>query len=391
MTNKSLSGFSPDPLLSQLPNVQLYVVGGAVRDELMGRPSHDRDWVLVGARAEQLEQLGFTPVGADFPVFIHPVTKDEVALARTERKQGRGYKGFVFHASPEVSLEEDLLRRDFTINAMAMSQDGALIDPYHGRRDLAEKTLRHVSQAFAEDPLRVLRLARFLARFADFKTHESTLTLCRELVRQGEMAHLVPERVGAELSRGLGEAEPKRMFDLLAMVGALPVLREGKLFEQILEKGPWESLAQFSEVEQRWALLLGFTLTVAQIQSLSEVIRLPAATRDLAIIVGRIRLAMSKIDLTEEALLALLFDIDVYRKPVRLRDAIHIFTRIGGVNNWLNALSMAAGAVSQGEYKSALRVHMQLSDAQLAEFGAQSVVEQFKRQWVTQILDTMQH
>lgn len=198
-----------------------YVVGGAVRDELLGRPVTDRDHVVVGATPQQMLELGFRPVGKDFPVFLHPDTHEEYALARTERKTAPGYHGFVFHTSPDVTLEDDLVRRDLTINAMARADDGSIVDPYNGQADLRERIFRHVSNAFAEDPVRILRLARFAARFPDFRVHDSTLALMRSMVEAGEVDALVPERVWQELSRGLMEERPSRMFDVLRDCGAL--------------------------------------------------------------------------------------------------------------------------------------------------------------------------
>jgi tRNA nucleotidyltransferase (CCA-adding enzyme) len=198
-----------------------YIVGGAVRDRLLGLPVQDRDWVVVGATPDQLRTLGYLPVGADFPVFLHPETNEEYALARTERKTAPGYRGFVFQASPEVTLEEDLQRRDLTINAIAEEADGSLIDPWGGERDLAQKLLRHVSPAFAEDPVRILRVARFAARFTDFRVAPETNALMRAMVDAGEADALVPERVWREVSRGLMEAKPSRMFEVLRECGAL--------------------------------------------------------------------------------------------------------------------------------------------------------------------------
>ncbi|WP_441293469.1 multifunctional CCA addition/repair protein [Massilia yuzhufengensis] len=198
-----------------------YVVGGAVRDALLGRPVTDRDHVVVGATPEHMLAQGFRPVGKDFPVFLHPDTHEEYALARTERKTAPGYHGFVFHTSPEVTLEDDLVRRDLTINAMARAEDGSIVDPYHGQADLAARIFRHVSAAFAEDPVRILRLARFAARFPDFRVHESTLALMQGMVEAGEVDALVPERVWQELARGLMEERPSRMFAVLRDCGAL--------------------------------------------------------------------------------------------------------------------------------------------------------------------------
>lgn len=201
--------------------MKIYCVGGSVRDALLGRPSSDRDWVVVGASPEQLLALGYQPVGKDFPVFLHPQTHEEYALARTERKTAPGYHGFAFHAAPDVTLEQDLARRDLTINAMARDEAGQLHDPYGGERDLRAGVLRHVSPAFAEDPVRILRLARFAARFQDFRVAPETLDLMRQMVAAGEVDALVAERVWQEISRGLMEARPSRMFELLREVGAL--------------------------------------------------------------------------------------------------------------------------------------------------------------------------
>jgi tRNA nucleotidyltransferase (CCA-adding enzyme) len=201
--------------------VELYVVGGAVRDALLGLPASDRDWVAVGATPDEMLALGYRPVGKDFPVFIHPSSGEEVALARTERKSGRGYQGFVIHAAPDVTLEDDLKRRDLTINAIAQAADGRLIDPHGGQRDLHARVLRHVSPAFVEDPVRLLRVARLSARFADFTLAPETLALLQEMVRNGEVDALVPERVWQELSRGLMCDKPSRLFDVLRACGAL--------------------------------------------------------------------------------------------------------------------------------------------------------------------------
>jgi tRNA nucleotidyltransferase (CCA-adding enzyme) len=201
--------------------MKTYVVGGAVRDELLGLPVQDHDHVVVGATPEEMIARGYTPVGKDFPVFLHPKTHEEYALARTERKTAPGYKGFVFHAEPEVTLEDDLVRRDLTINAMAKAEDGTIADPFGGRKDIQNKIFRHVSDAFAEDPVRILRVARFAARFTDFTVAPETNALMRQMVNNGEVDALVPERVWQELSRGLMEAKPSRMFEVLRECGAL--------------------------------------------------------------------------------------------------------------------------------------------------------------------------
>jgi tRNA nucleotidyltransferase (CCA-adding enzyme) len=201
--------------------MRAHVVGGAVRDRLLGLPVRDRDWVVVGATPDEMTRAGYLPVGADFPVFLHPETREEHALARTERKTAPGYRGFVVHAAPDVTLEQDLARRDLTINAMAEGDGGALVDPFGGARDLEARVLRHVSDAFREDPVRILRLARFAARFADFAVASETMELMREMVASGEVDALVPERVWREVSRGLLESKPSRMLDVLRDCGAL--------------------------------------------------------------------------------------------------------------------------------------------------------------------------
>ena len=206
--------------------MQVYLVGGAVRDQLLGRAVKERDWVVVGASAEELRAAGYRPVGRDFPVFLHPGTHEEYALARRERKTGPGYRGFVTEFSPDITLEEDLLRRDLTINAIAQDADGRLVDPFGGQADLEARVLRHVSAAFSEDPVRILRLARFAARFAPlgFTVHESTLALARQMVKAGEVDALVPERVWQETERALGEPRPDVFFEVLRDCGALAVI-----------------------------------------------------------------------------------------------------------------------------------------------------------------------
>ncbi|MEY8877889.1 MAG: multifunctional CCA addition/repair protein, partial [Leptothrix sp. (in: b-proteobacteria)] len=203
------------------PGAQAYLVGGAVRDALLGRPVGDRDWVVVGTTPEAMAAAGYQPVGRDFPVFLHPRTHEEWALARTERKTSAGYHGFVFHTGPEVTLEADLARRDLTVNAIAQAADGTLIDPCGGRADLAARVLRHIGPAFAEDPVRILRLARFAARFHDFTVAPDTTALCRQMVDAGEADALVAERVWQELATGLMQARPSRMLQVLRDCGAL--------------------------------------------------------------------------------------------------------------------------------------------------------------------------
>ena len=200
---------------------QIFTVGGAVRDELLGLPVQDRDFVVVGATPADMLAQGFRAVGKDFPVFLHPKTHEEYALARTERKTGPGYTGFAFHAAPDVSLTDDLARRDLTINAIARDAAGALTDPFGGVADIAARVLRHVGPAFVEDPVRILRVARFAARFTEFTVAPETLELMRRMVDAGEVDHLVAERVWQEMARGLMEERPSRMFEVLRECGAL--------------------------------------------------------------------------------------------------------------------------------------------------------------------------
>lgn len=256
--------------------MNIYLVGGAVRDELLGLPVKERDYVVVGATPEEMVAKGFKPVGKDFPVFLHPSTHEEYALARTERKSGRGYKGFKVYAAPEVTLEEDLRRRDLTINAMAKAEDGTLIDPFGGRSDLEARVLRHVSEAFAEDPVRILRLARFAARLG-FDVAPDTMTLMRRMVECGEADYLVPERVWQEFARGLAEPHPELMFDVLERSGVL-----GKLFPELKSR----PRRYGGSLAVRYAHLT-WPLDEAEIEALSERLRAPNEVRELALAAAR--------------------------------------------------------------------------------------------------------
>ena len=296
-----------------------YVVGGAVRDELLGRKVQDRDHVVVGATPEQMVAQGFRPVGKDFPVFLHPETHEEYALARTERKTAPGYHGFVFHTSPDVTLEDDLVRRDLTINAMARAEDGSIVDPYDGQSDLKDRIFRHVSEAFAEDPVRILRVARFAARFPDFRVHETTLALMRRMVEAGEVDALVPERVWQELSRGLMEERPSRMFDVLRDCGALArILPEldalwGMPAVLVIDHAASRQLP----LEVRFATLL-HDLGTELVTQVSKRLKVPNECRDLALMttrehghVGRAR------ELGAEGIVSLFERCDAFRKPER--------------------------------------------------------------------------
>ncbi|MBL8446591.1 MAG: multifunctional CCA addition/repair protein [Zoogloeaceae bacterium] len=317
--------------------MEIYVVGGAVRDELLGLPVQDQDYVVVGATPDDMLARGYRPVGRDFPVFLHPVTQAEYALARTERKTGPGYAGFAFHADPTVTLEQDLLRRDLTINAMARGRDGRLIDPYGGQRDLERRTLRHVSLAFAEDPVRILRVARFAARFQDFSVAPETLQLMSLMVESGEADHLVPERVWQEFARGLGEAVPSRMLRVLRACGALARLlpeverrfAEGDAGEHLLRVIDL-SAGTAQPLEVRWACLLadwslapgaadsvGKDLAQAGLAA-SDRLRAPVACRELAALVAREHPRVQAADrLPVEVLVDLLERGDALRRPER--------------------------------------------------------------------------
>ena len=336
--------------------MKIYAVGGAVRDRLLGRPVADQDYVVVGSTPEQMEKLGYRPVGKDFPVFLHPQTHEEYALARTERKTARGYKGFEIHASPEVTLEQDLARRDLTINAIARDDDGQIIDPHRGVADLKAGILRHVGPAFVEDPVRVLRVARFAARFG-FAIAPETLDLMREMVRNGEVDHLVPERVWQELSRGLMEDKPSRMLLALRECGALQrILPEvDALFgvPQPPEHHPEVdtglhillvvdyAAVQNYPVTVRFAALthdLGKAATprehwpkhhghehksVELVEQLCERLRVPGECRDLAVLAARYHGDVHRAEeLRPATVLKLLAAADIYRKPARFEELL---------------------------------------------------------------------
>jgi tRNA nucleotidyltransferase (CCA-adding enzyme) len=308
--------------------VKIYAVGGAVRDELLGLPVKDRDYVVVGATPEDMTRLGYKPVGKDFPVFLHPRTHEEYALARTERKTARGYKGFQVYAAPDVTLAQDLSRRDLTINAIARDRRGRIIDPYGGAADLQRGILRHVSPAFAEDPVRILRVARFAARFG-FKVAPATLRLMRVMVEAGEADALVAERVWQELAVGLMEAAPSRMFALLRQCGAL-----ARVLPELATA--WTSRAQYARsrraldyaatqgraLQVRYALLAcafaGLDAPETKLRHMSARLRAPADARDLALLALRhgeqLRLGAK---LAPEAAVALLQACDAWRRPAR--------------------------------------------------------------------------
>ena len=333
--------------------MRVYLVGGAVRDRLLGRAVQDRDHVVVGATTEEMVALGYAPVGRDFPVFLHPQTHEEYALARTERKTAPGYAGFVFHADGAVTLEEDLARRDLTINAMAQADDGRIVDPFGGQADLQARVLRHVSLAFLEDPVRILRVARFAARFTDFSIAAETAELMRRMVDDGEADALVPERVWQEFSRGLMEAKPSRMITVLRECGLLarllPALEQlwrqdatGAALRGTAGAAVMTHLDAASEagmaLEVRAAILLQSTATVpprddgtldaAPIQAICARIKIPGDCRDLAVATGRERDVIRSGPREPAAALAVLERCDAFRKPER-------FTQMLAALGWL--------------------------------------------------------
>jgi len=339
--------------------LKIYLVGGAVRDGLLGRPVTERDWVVVGATPEMLLQQGYQQVGRDFPVFLHPETKEEYALARTERKSGNGYTGFTCQATPDITLEEDLQRRDLTINAIAQDEDGQLIDPYDGQRDLQNRLLRHVSDAFSEDPLRVLRVARFAARYAHlgFLIAEETLNLMQAMTRNGELDFLTPERVWKETEKALATQDPQVYFQVLRDCGALAVLfPEIDRLYGVPAPAQWHpeidtgihvmmSLAMAARLspalDVRFATLchdLGKGLTppelwprhhghgpagVPLVEALCQRLRVPNALRDLACLVAEYHDVVHTVQMLQPKTLLKLFDaIDVWRKPQRLEQLL---------------------------------------------------------------------
>lgn len=335
--------------------MQIYLVGGAVRDELLGFPIKDKDYVVVGSTPEEMVAAGYRPVGKDFPVFLHPHTHDEYALARTERKTAKGYKGFIVHASPEVTLEEDLARRDLTINAIAKTEDGQLIDPFNGLSDIKTKTLRHVSNAFTEDPVRILRAARLSARLVEFNVATETCSLMRNMVAAGEVDALVAERVWQELAKGLMEDKPSRMFEVLRACGALqkilpelnalwgvpqtpqhhPEIDTGVHVMMVIDyaaqqnfslpvrfaalmhdlgKGttPQEKLPRHIGHEERGAKLL---------QAICQRLRVPNDCKELGVMVAKFHGKLHQApQMRPDTLLSFLIQLDAIRQPGRFKD-----------------------------------------------------------------------
>ncbi|MBN3256165.1 multifunctional CCA addition/repair protein [Pectobacterium brasiliense] len=386
--------------------MKIYLVGGAVRDSLLGLPVTEKDWVVVGATPENLLEQGYQQVGKDFPVFLHPVSRDEYALARTERKSGKGYTGFVCHAAPDVTLEQDLLRRDLTINAIARTERGDLIDPYHGRRDLENRVLRHVSDAFSEDPLRVLRVARFAARFAHlgFQIAEETMALMQKMAHEGELAYLTPERVWKETEKALGTSSPDVYFQVLRDCGALAVLfPEIDNLYGVPAPAKWHPeidtgihtmmtvamAARLSpEIDVRFATLchdLGKGLTppelwprhhghgpagVKLVEALCQRLRVPNPIRDLAKLVAEYHDLVHTVQVLQPKTLLKLFDaIDVWRKPQRLEQL--------ALTSEADARGRAGfeeNPYPQGDYlREAFRIASQVSSADVVADGFKGI------------------
>ncbi|MEI7190004.1 multifunctional CCA addition/repair protein [Pectobacterium brasiliense] len=386
--------------------MKIYLVGGAVRDSLLGLPVTEKDWVVVGATPENLLEQGYQQVGKDFPVFLHPVSRDEYALARTERKSGKGYTGFVCHAAPDVTLEQDLLRRDLTINAIARTERGDLIDPYHGRRDLENRVLRHVSDAFSEDPLRVLRVARFAARFAHlgFQIAEETMALMQKMAHEGELAYLTPERVWKETEKALGTSSPDVYFQVLRDCGALAALfPEIDNLYGVPAPAKWHPeidtgihtmmtvamAARLSpEIDVRFATLchdLGKGLTppelwprhhghgpagVKLVEALCQRLRVPNPIRDLAKLVAEYHDLVHTVQVLQPKTLLKLFDaIDVWRKPQRLEQL--------ALTSEADARGRAGfeeNPYPQGDYlREAFRVASQVSSADVVADGFKGI------------------
>ena len=332
--------------------MDIYLVGGAVRDEMLGLKGSDRDWVVVGSTPQELESLGYQNVGKDFPVFLHPETREEYALARLERKISPGYKGFVTEHSPHVSLEEDLSRRDLTINAMAKSLDGQLIDPHHGAQDLAQRVLRHVGPAFTEDPVRVLRLARFAARFADFTVAPETLKLCQDMAQGEELQSLVPERVWTESTKALMSDHPSRFFSFLKRANALPILMPEWPLSQMDEgSSQWQQFlnqidacakAQLSLEERYCAIFYPLSTTLetesetwretwSQSASLtSERLRVNTASKELALMMQKLLSQLFPNDqvqgLGQDHFLDLIKAADGFRRPERFASWLRVLS-----------------------------------------------------------------
>ena len=401
-----------------MAEIKAFVVGGAVRDALLGRASTDKDWVVVGATPEQMIEARFIPVGRDFPVFLHPQTKQEYALARTERKTGPGYHGFTFHADASVTLEQDLARRDLTINAMAFDASGTLVDPHGGQRDLKARVLRHVSSAFAEDSVRILRLARFAARLHDFTVAPETLALARRMVESGEVDALVPERVWQELACGLMEARPSRMLRVLRDCGALArlvpevdrlwdrrpdapdsaVSQAGASAGDLLLRTLDISAQLGSTLAQRFACLghaLGTDL--AALGALCQRLRVPLECRELAEVTAREQRGVEGSEaLDAAALLSLLERCDALRRPERFDAMLLACECIARARQALHQGGYAQGVLLRLALRAALDVDTAIVAARAIEDGlvgpgVGQAIHEARRQAIAAVLTSTLH
>jgi tRNA nucleotidyltransferase (CCA-adding enzyme) len=343
--------------------MQAYLVGGAVRDELLGLEVKDRDWVVVGATPKEMLAKGFKQVGADFPVFLHPRTREEYALARTERKQGHGYHGFTVYSAPDVTLEQDLRRRDLTINAMAKSENGDLVDPFDGRSDIANRKLRHVSEAFAEDPLRILRTARFAARFQPlgFAVCDQTMALMKHMVDSGELNHLVAERVWQEFQRALHEQAPKAFFAVLRDCGALAVLvpeiAPSNVFQLAMVALDCVHNQSGATTEERFAALLS-PLEESVALERAKALKAPNDCQNLARLATAFTAQIRNIHPQHpegETLLNLLDQADLWRRPERFSQLLNVLEcALPGEPSPLNLLRTASEAATGVDPKALL-------------------------------------
>lgn len=373
--------------------MKIYRVGGSVRDDLLGLPVKDIDYVVVGSTPEHMIAAGFTPVGKDFPVFIHPKTHAEYALARTERKSAPGYHGFVFHCAPDVTIEQDLQRRDLTINAMAIAEDEVgIIDPFGGQRDLVARVFRHVSDAFAEDPVRILRVARFAARFSTFSIAPETIQLMRSMVQRGEADALVPERVWQEIARGLMEQQPSRMFDVLREVDALErimpeldvMFTTGIRMRQIVDRA-----AQFEfPLAVRWAAMLAAckSADLTLVAQLCTRLKVPAEVRDLTLLTLHEHNAVTNaLSLQPESIVHLFERCDAFRRPARLTQLIQtvfcLHDEVAGFpqQTFLEQAFEKAQAIPGGEIAQATILRFPNQPQQIAIAISTARVEAIKR------------
>lgn len=380
-----------------------YLVGGAVRDQLLGLTVTERDWVVVGATPEQMIAAGYRPVGQDFPVFIEPGSGEEYALARTERKSGRGYGGFVFHTSPDVTLEEDLVRRDLTINAMALDSDGTLIDPFNGRSDLDARLLRHVSPAFVEDPLRVLRVARFAARYANlgFSVAAETIQLMGELAESGELEALTAERSWKEISRALLEPRPDVFIDVLHGCGALSRLMPGVdlLITNAITLPALRKTADMAlPLPARWSCLLQGLATphearaaesdVSAVEAMNRRFKVPRDCQELALLTGRFQPIVDRTNIEPETLLELFKAFDIYRRPERLDQFLNVCqarANVGAAEDQQQAIRNLAALRNAARVVREVSVQRLLSEGlKGAELG--EALNQSRLQALTQVV-----